>query len=541
MSPALPRFLSAASTDPGFVRENNEDRVHADDVRGFYLVVDGMGGHNAGERAADIAVERIRGRLERQTDSVAQRIREAITLANNAIYEAAQSKPEWNGMACVLTVAVVENGLAVVGHVGDSRLYKIRAGAIRKITHDHSPVGEREDRGELTEVEAMRHPRRNEVYRDVGSAEHAPDDEDFIEIVEAPFEPDAALLLCSDGISDVLSSDEILKIVEENAGDRWTTVRRLIVAANEEGKDNVSAVLVEGENFSAGYAKPSAKKRRNPVATDAPPAESTGRLSARPAPAPRAPWYFGRMMSLGLGVAAGVLLALAAQRFLPVIPGPHVAQTIVVAPQSTIGSALDAAQAGDTVEVPPGNYAENIALKDGVNLIAQTPREAVLQGSIAAGGAGRARISGLRVTAANVGIDIADGDIEIERCEVSGAAVAGIRFNGNARGSVIASFIHDNRGSGIVVDGASAPAIENNVVVSNGVDAAAPRPGLLVRAGAHPFIAGNVFLGNGAEAVWLPAADDRLVQRNYFNLSPPKPDRKARKPVRILGAAEGRP
>ena len=92
-------------------------------------------------------------------------------------------------MACVLTVAVLDNGSAVVGHVGDSRLYQIRRGEIRKITHDHSPVGEREDNHEISEAEAMRHPRRNEVFRDVGSEEHAPDDEDFIEVQRVPFEP----------------------------------------------------------------------------------------------------------------------------------------------------------------------------------------------------------------------------------------------------------------------------------------------------------------------------------------------------------------
>ena len=109
----------------------------------------------------------------------------------------------------MLTVAVLEDGSAVVGHVGDSRLYQIRRGEIRKITHDHSPVGEREDNRELTEAEAMRHPRRNEVFRDVGSEEHAPDDADFIEIQRIPFEPDCALLLCSDGLSDQVPSAEI--------------------------------------------------------------------------------------------------------------------------------------------------------------------------------------------------------------------------------------------------------------------------------------------------------------------------------------------
>ena len=126
--------------------------------RGIFLVVDGIGGQAAGEKAAEIAVERVRARLERQTGTAEQRIREAIAMANNEILRAARGNPEWQGMACVLTLAVLENGSAVVGHVGDSRLYQIRRGEIRKITHDHSPVGEREDSGELSEAEAMRHP-----------------------------------------------------------------------------------------------------------------------------------------------------------------------------------------------------------------------------------------------------------------------------------------------------------------------------------------------------------------------------------------------
>src|SRR3954466_8520484 len=167
MQTAVPRYLYAASSDVGSVRPNNEDRVYCDEARGFFLVVDGMGGHEAGEQAAEIAVERIRIRLERQTGAVEQRLREAITLANNAIYQSAQEQPEWEGMACVLTAAVIEEGQVTVGHVGDSRLYRIKRGTIEKITRDHSPVGEQEDSGELTEREAMRHPRRNEVYRDV--------------------------------------------------------------------------------------------------------------------------------------------------------------------------------------------------------------------------------------------------------------------------------------------------------------------------------------------------------------------------------------
>src|ERR1035438_7451159 len=200
--PANPKLKLAGASDPGRVRHNNEDALHVDLERGIFLVVDGIGGQAAGEKAAEIAVGRVRARLERQTGTTEQRVREAITMANNEIFRAAQGNPEWEGMACVLTLAVLDQGAAVVGHVGDSRLYQISGGEIRKITHDHSPVGEREDNRELTEAEAMRHPRRNEVFRDVGSEQHTPADIDFIEVQRFACPADSALVLCSDGLSD---------------------------------------------------------------------------------------------------------------------------------------------------------------------------------------------------------------------------------------------------------------------------------------------------------------------------------------------------
>ena len=140
-----PMLRCAGASDPGRVRSNNEDAFHIDADRGIFLVVDGIGGQAAGEKAAEIAVERVRARLERQTGTTEQRIREAITHGQQRNSARGRGNPEWEGMACVLTVAVLENGSAVIGHVGDSRLYQIRGGEIRKITHDHSPVGERED------------------------------------------------------------------------------------------------------------------------------------------------------------------------------------------------------------------------------------------------------------------------------------------------------------------------------------------------------------------------------------------------------------
>ena len=132
---------AAGASDPGLQREVNEDRFHVDPARGLFIVVDGVGGQAAGEKAAETALALVRLRLERETGTVEDRVREAIGLANDGIYRLAALHPEWKGMACVLTVAMMTNGDVIVGHVGDTRLYKLRAGRIEKLTRDHSPVG----------------------------------------------------------------------------------------------------------------------------------------------------------------------------------------------------------------------------------------------------------------------------------------------------------------------------------------------------------------------------------------------------------------
>jgi len=170
------RPLSACLSDPGRERENNEDRVLCDPERGIFAVIDGVGGESGGEIAAQTALEILQARLSRRTTDAARLIREAIALANKQIYEKARANPTLAGMACVLTVAVVDGAQVTIGHVGDSRLYLVKPGQIRKITKDHSPVGAREDVGEISEAEAMSHPRRNEIFRDVGSAPHEPDE-----------------------------------------------------------------------------------------------------------------------------------------------------------------------------------------------------------------------------------------------------------------------------------------------------------------------------------------------------------------------------
>jgi serine/threonine protein phosphatase PrpC len=506
MTQAVPRFLSAASSDQGLVRGNNEDRILNDDARGLFAVIDGMGGHAAGETAAQLALDRIQARLERQTGPVEQRIREAVALANNAIYEAAQTRAEWNGMACVLTIAVIENGLVTIGHVGDSRLYRIERGKITKVTPDHSPVGEREDSGELTEAEAMQHPRRNEVYRDVGSQPHAPDDDEFIEILTLPFDAESALLLCSDGLSDVLPSKEILRVIEENVGDRWAAVRGLIEAANQNSKDNVSAILIEGERFAGSIGKKQVST--TVIASSAP---------ARPQ------WYVSCLLMLLCSVVLGAVVAYFASQFFSPTPAAPAPAILTVAQQGgqfiAIAPALAAAKAGDTVEVGPGVYRESIALKNGVALVSRQPRAAIIEGSVTAQGIQSARFEGFLVRGAETGVVIRDSDVSILRNEIANARGAGVEFDGNSRGAVVACTIHDNEGPGVLVRDAASPAIENNVIVGNGVRSRPLKPGIQVESTGRPRIVANIFLSNGAEAMWLPERDDLAIQRNYFSVS----------------------
>ncbi len=259
-------WTCGAATDTGLVRERNEDRYWVDAERGVFLVVDGVGGHAGGELAAQTAVDAIQESLEEEAATAEERVRRAITAANNRIFELAGEDEKHAGMACVLTLALAGDGELTVGHVGDSRLYLIRNGAIRKITSDHSPVGEVEEAGDLTEEETMLHPRRNEVFRDVGSQPRGAGDEEFIEIRRCRLENDAAILLCSDGLTDELTSAEVRDIAARYNGDAEEVARDLVEAANDAGgRDNVTAVFVAGPEFRGGGGATRPRAARRPT------------------------------------------------------------------------------------------------------------------------------------------------------------------------------------------------------------------------------------------------------------------------------------
>jgi len=303
------KWRAGAATDPGRLRMENQDRDYVDEERGVFLVVDGLGGHAAGEKAADTALEVIPSELAKNDCDIRARIRNAIATANNRILDLAAENEAWRGMACVLTLAVMEDDKVIVGHVGDSRLYLMWNGALRKLTSDHSPVGEREDRGELTEQEAMQHPRRHEVFRDVGSRRREPDDAEFIEMKEFLFKTDAAILLCSDGLSDLVTSAQMCEIIERYDGDPRKVASDLVEAANlAGGKDNVTAVFVAGGEFFGNGSPEMAEARTRHSITRVRPVSTA---EERPATSRLLRLLTSRVAFLVYGFVIGVVLALA--------------------------------------------------------------------------------------------------------------------------------------------------------------------------------------------------------------------------------------
>ena len=512
MQPGDP-ITAAGETNPGLKRQVNEDRFLVDVSRGIFAVIDGVGGQAAGGRAADIALSMLRTRLERETGPVSDRIRESIAIANNEIHRLAATRPEWNGMACVLTVALVKEGFAVIGHVGDTRLYKLRNGTIQKITRDHSPVGEREDAHELSEAEAMRHPRRNEVYRDVGSERHEPADSEFVDIQSVPFEADSALLLCSDGLTDLVPSGEIQQIANRFAGDPDAVVRALIAAANEAGgKDNVTAVFVEGEQFA----------RRRRVATT----ESHGSRRHRGL----------RRTAIVLVVALSVLFLPADVRQPPsgaALLTATPAGAEIVQPGESISAAIARAQPGFQVLVEPGEYREQVRLKDRVRVVSRIPRGAIIR-LPATASEGQPAVIALDVTAAElvgfrivgdaatplgVGLLVQNSSVSIVDVEVAGATKVAIDLREGSSAGVLASEIHDNPGPALTIASGSAPRIAHNTFARNGLP-------LIIERGATPRFQRNVFHGMRVDAFrGLDEAVRRDLARENWFVSVPQPVR----------------
>jgi serine/threonine protein phosphatase PrpC len=236
-------------TDTGKLRTNNEDTFIAQPVLNDEFiaacVVDGVGGYAGGEVAAQLAHDAILSHLKNRSADVLAMLKEAVSAANEAIHAEKKVSKANEQMACVLTLALADigNNKFYYVHVGDTRLYLFRDNSLVKITRDHSFVGFLEDSGRLTEEAAMRHPKRNEINKALGFDAYIGTD-DYIETGESPFLPGDTILLCSDGLSDMIANSAITSILSTDKS-LAAKGKALIQAANEAGgKDNITVVLV---------------------------------------------------------------------------------------------------------------------------------------------------------------------------------------------------------------------------------------------------------------------------------------------------------
>ena len=500
----LATVAAAGASDAGRQRDTNEDRFYVDAAQGIFLVVDGVGGEAAGEIAATIAVETILDRLARQDGPAETRIREAITLANQQILHGAQADAGRKGMACVLTLAVLEGRQLTIGHVGDSRLYKLTPQGIAKLTHDHSPVGEREDARELTETQAMQHARRNEVYRDVGSEWREPDAANFIEIVFSDLAEDSAILLCSDGLSDMVASLEINRLVRLHAGDPAAAVKALIAAANHAGgKDNITVILAEGREFAhhtpaTPIVFPPPLEPRTSVAGEGVPARSTEPVPAGnvelqriaeqapvrdTAPAAENKGFLSRLFgSRGLALVVGALLGVSAALLPGYLERPSGGRRLVVGGATgqfaSISAALARAEGGDVVLVEPGEYVERLDLPGGVELVSRVPDAAVLVAEpspapwvsvTAKGGPGALRgfrIQGRANAPIYIGVRLQGDGFEIDNMTFDGALETAVEIQERAGASVLRGNHFNVSGVPVRLGGAISPMLRRNHFVA---------------------------------------------------------------------------
>ena len=244
-------YTFQARTDPGRVRENNEDALAIDNETRLCVLADGMGGYNAGEIASGMATAFIKSEMARWLSEVGKHakikeIRRALEIcvdnANRSVFNASDANPQYFGMGTTLVVGVFHDAHLILGHIGDSRCYRLRDGQLAQITKDHSLLQEQIDAGLVTQEQAASSSIKNLVTRALGV-----EDTVMMELKEHEVEPGDWYLMCSDGLSDMVDDAEIASILGgsisiENKADR------LVAAANQHGgKDNISVLLIHAD------------------------------------------------------------------------------------------------------------------------------------------------------------------------------------------------------------------------------------------------------------------------------------------------------
>ena len=226
-----------AITDPGRRRRRNEDAYVCEPP--LFAIADGMGGAQAGEVASRLAAAALK---ESGVETGGEeRIYDLIQEANRRVYDRSSTDPTTSGMGTTITVALVEDGDVAFGHVGDSRAYLIRQRKMEQITEDHSLVNELMKSGKLSREEAESHPQRSVITRALGT-----DPDVDVDTFTIAAQAGDVFLLCSDGLTDMLSEDEILGLVEQNSSDIDAALKALVKAANRSGgEDNITVVAFE--------------------------------------------------------------------------------------------------------------------------------------------------------------------------------------------------------------------------------------------------------------------------------------------------------
>jgi protein phosphatase len=252
----------AARSDVGKARDRNEDSYFGGEH--VFAVADGLGGHNAGDVASRLAIEPIRN-LDRRIggvpdDRVADTLADAVLEANRAVYMRAQADAKVRGMGTTLTAVAVADGAAHLAHVGDSRCYLLRGGAISQLSSDHTLVARMVQEGKLTPEQAETHPQRSILTRALGA-----EPEIDVDSLEVSLVPGDRLLLCSDGLSSVIGEERIQAILE-GSSDLDQACTRLIEEANAHGgPDNITVILVEMTGTPPARTGPQAVRRAERV------------------------------------------------------------------------------------------------------------------------------------------------------------------------------------------------------------------------------------------------------------------------------------
>jgi PPM family protein phosphatase len=247
-----------AVTDVGRKRKGNEDSLFVNPDQKLFVVADGMGGHAAGEVASRVAVDAINEficltsgdqditwpfGLDENISYDGNRLKTAVRYANRKVLEATREKAEYEGMATTVASVLLDGETANLAHVGDSRVYLVREGALTQLTSDHSWINEQIQSGVISAEQARTHPLRNVVTRALGGKADCQ-----VDVQAHPAHPGDVLLLCSDGLTSMMPDEEIARVVTEAEGDLKRAAQGLVDAANARGgEDNITVLLLKFE------------------------------------------------------------------------------------------------------------------------------------------------------------------------------------------------------------------------------------------------------------------------------------------------------